>query len=120
MYARLHSCITATTINTTPNSGRIDLSTLTVHADIDITTGISIPAESTIPPGLRIHYFGGIIVHANAVLGEGCILIGDYCRIGANAVVLTSVPQRCVAVGVPAVIKASTTQSRDGGWEELG
>jgi serine O-acetyltransferase len=120
---------------------------------IESTTGISIPAEATIGPGLRIHHFGGIIVHSKAVVGEGCTLyhgvtlgdlggwggaprighhvligagakllgqidIGDYCRIGANAVVLTSVPPRCVAVGVPAVIKASTTQGCDGVLEE--
>jgi serine O-acetyltransferase len=115
---------------------------------IEITTGISMPAEATIGPGLRIHHFGGIIVHAKAVVGEGCTLyhgvtlgdlggwggaprigqhvligagakllgqidIGDHCRIGANAVVLTSVPPRCVAVGVPAVIKESATKGRD-------
>ena len=115
---------------------------------IEITTGISMPAEATIGPGLRIHHFGGIIVHSKAIVGAGCtfyhgvtlgdlggwggaprigkhvligagakllgqIDVGDYCRIGANAVVLTSVPPRCVAVGVPAVIKESTTQGRD-------
>jgi serine O-acetyltransferase len=35
----------------------------------------------------------------------GPIEVGDECRIGANAVVLTSVPRRCVAVGVPAIVK---------------
>jgi len=120
---------------------------------IEITTGISMPAEATIGPGLRIHHFGGIIVHSKAVVGAGCTLyhgvtlgdlggwggaphighhvligagakllgqidIGDYCRIGANAVVLTSVPPRCVAVGVPAVIKESTSQGRDCVLEE--
>jgi serine O-acetyltransferase len=120
---------------------------------IEITTGISIPAEATIGAGLRIHHFGGIIVHSKAVIGEGCTLyqgvtlgdlggwggaprighhvligagakllgqieVGDYCRIGANAVVLTSVPPRCVAVGVPAVVKERAPQGRDGGWED--
>jgi len=33
-------------------------------------------------------------------------------------VVLTSVPPRCVAVGVPAVIKESTSQGRDCVLEE--
>jgi serine acetyltransferase len=33
-------------------------------------------------------------------------------------VVLTSVPPQCVAVGVPAVIKESTTQGRDYVLEE--
>jgi serine O-acetyltransferase len=116
---------------------------------IEITTGISLPAEATIVPGLRIHHFGGIIMHSKAVVGEGCTLgvtlaiweggaphighhvligagakllgqtdIGDYCCIGANAVVLTAVPPRCLAVGVPVVIKASTTQDRDGILDE--
>ena len=35
----------------------------------------------------------------------GPIEVGDGCRIGANAVVRTSVPPGCLAVGVPAVIK---------------
>ena len=108
----------------------------------EITTGISIPVEATIGKGLRIHHFGGIIFHPQAILGEGCTLyhgvtlgdlggwggapcvgnhvvvgagakllgqiaIGDDCRIGANAVVLTSVPAGCVAVGVPAVVRES-------------
>ena len=111
-----------------------------VERFIEITTGISIPAETRIGRGLRIHHFGGIIFHPHAVIGQGCnvyhgvtlgdlggwggaprvgnnvvigagakllgqIEIGDYCRIGANAVVLTSVPAGCLAVGVPAVIK---------------
>jgi serine O-acetyltransferase len=106
----------------------------------EITTGISIPAQVQIGRGLRIHHFGGIIVHSETVIGEGCTLyhgvtlgdlggwggaprignhviigagakllgrieVGDGCRIGANAVVRTSVPAGCLAVGVPAVIK---------------
>ena len=120
---------------------------------IEISTGISLPAEARIGPGLRIHHFGGIIVHSQAILGEGCTLyhgvtlgdlggwggaprvghdvligagakllgqidIGDHCRIGANAVVLTSVPPGCVAVGIPAVIKARTVQGRGLALEE--
>jgi serine O-acetyltransferase len=107
---------------------------------IEITTGISIPVQARIGKGLRIHHFGGIIFHPEAVVGEGCTIyhgvtlgdlggrggaprvgnhvvigagakllgqieIGDECSIGANAVVLTSVPAGCLAVGVPAVIK---------------
>lgn len=107
---------------------------------IEITTGISIPVQAHIGKGLRIHHFGGIIVHPETIMGEGCTLyhsvtlgdlggrggaprigshvmigagakllgqieVGDHSRIGANAVVLTSVPAKCVAVGVPATIK---------------
>jgi serine O-acetyltransferase len=110
----------------------------------EIVTGISIPAPAHIGKGLRIHHFGGIIIHSEAVIGEGCtiyhgitlgdrggwggaphignyvligagakilgnVTVGDYCRIGANSVVTTSVPPHCLAVGVPAVIKESTS-----------
>jgi serine O-acetyltransferase len=115
-----------------------------VERFIEITTGISIPAQACIGKGLRIHHFGGIIVHPETVIGDRCtiyhgvtlgdlggwggaphvgnqvvigagakllgrIAVGDQCRIGANAVVLTSVPAGYVAVGVPAVVK----QKRD-------
>jgi serine O-acetyltransferase len=113
---------------------------------IEITTGISIPAEARIGKGLRIHHFGGIIMHSDTIIGQGCTLyhgvtlgdlggwggaphignnvllgagakvlgqvdIGDGCRIGANAVVRTSVPAGCVAVGIPAVIKEQASSS---------
>ena len=39
----------------------------------------------------------------------GAIRIGNHVRIGANAVVLQDVPDHCVAVGVPAVIKPRRT-----------
>jgi len=109
----------------------------------EITTGISLPAQAQIGKSLRIHHFGGIIVHSEASIGEYCTLyhgvtlgdlggwggaphvgnhviigagakllgnieVGDYCHIGANAVVRTSVPAGCLAVGVPAVIKQRT------------
>lgn len=38
--------------------------------------------------------------------------IGDHCRIGANAVVVCSVPAGCTAVGVPARIQRSVTPER--------
>ena len=39
----------------------------------------------------------------------GNIRIGNNVLIGANAVVLTDVPDNCIAVGVPAVVKARKT-----------
>ena len=59
-----------------------------------------------------------VLIGAGAKL-LGQIDIGDHCRIGANAVVLTSVPPGCVAVGIPAVIKARTVQGRGLALEEL-
>lgn len=111
-----------------------------VERFIEITTGISIPAEAQIGRGLRIHHFGGIIMHPRVVVGEGCTIyqsvtlgdlggwggaprlgkrvtvgagakilgeidIGDESFVGANAVVLCTVPSHCLAVGVPAVVK---------------
>jgi len=111
-----------------------------VERFVEIITGISIPAQATIGRGLRIHHFGGIIIHSEAVIGNHCtlyhgvtlgdiggrggaprvgdrvligvgakligeIVIGDDCVIGANAVVLASVPAGQVAVGIPAVAK---------------
>jgi len=107
---------------------------------IEITTGISIPAQAQIGKGMRIHHFGGIFIHSDVIIGEGCTIyqgvtlgdlggwggvpkvgnrvvigagakllglieIGNDCQIGANAVVRTSIPAGCVAVGVPAVAK---------------
>jgi len=114
----------------------------------EIVTGISIPAQAQIGKGLRIHHFGGIIIHSETVIGEGCTLyhgvtlgdrggwggaprignhviigagakilgdvtVGDYCQVGANAVVRTSVPAGCLAVGVPAIIKQPQATSRE-------
>jgi serine O-acetyltransferase len=115
---------------------------------IEVTTGISIPAQAQIGKGLRIHHFGGIVINSEAVIGERCtiyqgvtlgdlggwggvprvgnhvvigagakllgeIVVGDYCQIGANAVVRISVPPGCLAIGVPAVIKEKSPDESD-------
>lgn len=53
-----------------------------VERTLEIMTGISIPAQSRIGKGLRIHHFGGIFIHPDVVIGEGCtiyqgVTIGD-------------------------------------------
>ena len=48
----------------------------------------------------------GVDVGAGAVI-LGHVMIGDFARIGANAVVLSDVPAHALAVGVPAEIKRS-------------
>ncbi len=50
------------------------------------------------------------IIGNNVIIGSGAkilggINIGDESKIGANAVVLESIPEKSIAVGVPAVIK---------------
>jgi serine O-acetyltransferase len=111
-----------------------------VERFVEVTTGISIPVEACIGKGLRIHHFGGIVIHPQAIIGEGCTIyhnvtlgdlggwggapqignhvligvgakligqieVGDGSRIGANAVVLRSVPPKHLAVGIPARVE---------------
>ena len=44
---------------------------------IEITTGISIPAECKIGEGFRIHHFGGIMFHPSVEIGENCSIYHD-------------------------------------------
>lgn len=41
----------------------------------------------------------------------GGVTIGQNCIVGANAVVLNDVPDNCIAVGVPAVIKKKSKEA---------
>lgn len=57
---------------------------------IEITTGISIPAECRIGKGFLIHHFGGIILHPSVEIGENCtmyhqVTIGDCGGSGGSA-----------------------------------
>jgi serine O-acetyltransferase len=72
---------------------------------IETITGITVPKEAQIGPGLRIHHFGGIVIHPQTVMGANCTLrqgvtignrkengtvpvIGDDVEFGAYAQVL--------------------------------
>ena len=72
---------------------------------IEITTGISLPAQAKIGKGLRIHHFGGIIIHPHSVIGTGCTIyqgatlgdlgekggapcVGNHVLIGSGAKIL--------------------------------
>ena len=96
-----------------------------VERFVEITTGISLPAQATIGKGLRIHHFGGIIVHSAARIGEHCTLyqgvtigdlggwggapcIGNHVIIGAGAKLLgdIEVGDHC-HVGANAVVRTS-------------
>lgn len=96
-----------------------------VERFIETITGISIPAEATIGKGLRIHHFGGIIVHSAAVVGENCTIyhgvtlgdrggggeapqVGDRVLIGAGAKLIGGirVGDDCV-IGANAVVNKS-------------
>jgi serine O-acetyltransferase len=41
---------------------------------VETLTGVSLPKEAEIGPGLRIWHFGGIFVHLAAVIGSHCTL----------------------------------------------
>jgi serine O-acetyltransferase len=45
-----------------------------LHVLVETGTGISIPREARIGPGLRIWHFGGIFIHAGAEIGAHCTL----------------------------------------------
>ncbi len=53
-----------------------------LHGIVEIVTGISLPKTASIGPGIRIHHFGGVVIHEDAVIGANCTLrhgvtIGD-------------------------------------------
>jgi serine O-acetyltransferase len=92
---------------------------------IEIMTGISIPAQAAIGKGLRIHHFGGVIVHSAAVVGEYCTLyhgvtlgdrggwggaprVGNRVLIGAGAKLIGEIVigDDCV-IGANAVVNTS-------------
>jgi serine O-acetyltransferase len=45
-----------------------------VFRAIETITGISIPPETIIGPGLRIYHFGQIFINARAIIGSNCTL----------------------------------------------
>jgi serine O-acetyltransferase len=45
-----------------------------VYRLVETLTGISLPKAATIGPGLRIHHFGGIVIHPDAVIGAECTM----------------------------------------------
>lgn len=84
---------------------RIPFLGLMIRRMVEVWTGISIPPETQIGPGLLIHHSGGIVINDKAVLGTGATLhhqvtignrhsggpspkIGDRVHIGAGAKVL--------------------------------
>ncbi|WP_253256258.1 serine O-acetyltransferase [Formosa algae] len=94
---------------------------------IEIITGISIPYTATLGSHFYIGHFGGIIINANAVIGDNCNIsqgvtigvsgvgykrgvpvIGHDVYIGANAVVAGN-----ISIGDGAVIGANSLVTRD-------
>lgn len=97
------------------------------HKAIEVTTGISLPKEASIGPGLTIAHIGNVVVNPGASLGRGCTIqqgvtiglswgkgrhgvpvIGDNVYIGTNAVVAGR-----ITVGDHAAISANSLVLRD-------
>ncbi len=91
---------------------------------IEIITGISIPAETDIGPGLRIHHFGGVIFHSHVKMGSHCTVyhevtfgdkggwgepptVGNNVLVGAGAKVLGE-----ITIGDNVIIGANAVVTR--------
>ncbi len=92
---------------------------------VEVWTGISIPPEARIGPGLLIHHFGGIVINGNTVIGSDSTLhhgvtlgnrvsggpsptIGDRVMIGTGAVVVGGIAiGHDVEIGANAVVTKS-------------
>lgn len=114
---------------------------------VEVWTGISIPPETKVGPGLMVLHFGGVVINGAAVIGTDCTLhhevtignrisgggspvigdrvmigvgarvlgeiqVGNDAEIGANAVVLSSLPDGAVAVGIPARVVRVKPEAR--------
>src|SRR5438477_262488 len=41
---------------------------------LETLTGITLPLEAQIGPGLRIYHFGNIVIHSQVIIGRNCTL----------------------------------------------
>lgn len=98
---------------------------LAIYRIVETLTGITLPKECAIGPGLRIWHFGNIIVHSDSIVGSHCSIrhgvtigsrhddgptpvIGDAVEIGAYAQILGG-----IHVGSGARIGAMTVVLHD-------
>ena len=109
------------------------------HRFWSVVTGADIPLNCQLGAGLLLIHANGIVIHPDATVGPNCLIlqqvtltegvrlgghvdvcagakiirpvsIGDQATVGANAVVLTDVPEGATAVGVPARIILENVQ----------
>lgn len=74
--------------------------TAEVGADVTIYQGVTLGGTS-LDKGKRHPTIGDRVIIGSGAKILGPVTIGDDCRVGANAVVLTAVPPGSVVVGVP-------------------
>jgi serine O-acetyltransferase len=98
---------------------------------IEVVTGISIPAQCNIGPGLYVGHFGGIFVDSRSLLGKNCNLaqgvtigeggrgelhgvpmIGNRVHVGANAVILGKITIGDDAVIGPGAVVMNSVPAR--------
>jgi serine O-acetyltransferase len=84
-----------------------------VYRVVETLTGISLPKAATVGPGLRIHHFGGIVIHPRAVIGADCtirhgVTIGERFEDGPVPVV-----EDGVDIGAYAQVLGAITVGRD-------
>lgn len=101
------------------------------HRFWSVVSGADIPLNSKIGGGLILPHPNGVVVHPNSAIGCNCLLfqqvtitggvtlgshvdvgagakvigpstVGNHVQIGANAVVKGAIPDKAVAVGIPA------------------
>lgn len=78
---------------------------ISIHPDVVLGDGVGLMHGVTI--GLSPDHDGAPILGNNVFVGTGAVIlgpviVGDGARIAANSLVLTDVPPRCLAIGVPA------------------
>ncbi|MEI8140751.1 MAG: DapH/DapD/GlmU-related protein [bacterium] len=89
-----------------------------IHSKAIIGSGTVIYQNVTIGGNGKSEELNGIpVIGKHVFIGAGAVIlgpvtIGDYAKVGANAVVLHSIPAHAVAVGVPArIIKMNALHS---------
>jgi len=79
---------------------------IVIHPDAEIGPNCLIFQQVTVGNrGKGVPVIGGHVDIGAGAKILGGITIGDHARIGANAVVLTDVPPRATATGIPAVVR---------------
>jgi serine O-acetyltransferase len=98
-----------------PHTHGTVIGALSIGANATIFQGVTLGArdvDMTFTPELRPRVGNNVTIGAGAKVLGGLVL-GDNVRIGANAVVLRSVPDNCTAVGIPARILAGPLSERE-------
>lgn len=81
-----------------------------IGENVLIGSGVTVGGRKT---GETAPKIGNNVYIGNGAKILGSVIMGDNCVVGANAVVIKSVPARCVVAGVPARILRENIDSFD-------